>query len=191
MLVIPVENQKVYPLGYFVRKPGTMQYLAEELYTQSNYPEDFMIKEIIILNREEWLHFHQDFFADKAYLKGRGGTDSTTTTPELDEKYPAWTNEEYEQFCEGAYRKCVAIFEGIVEDRKLKGIAIERFTIVDPQGYSYARYVALSEFYKEVHEDRYVKLCEDIKSEIFWYWIMQQVEEECENAHRGNGERKD
>lgn len=169
MITIPVKRPKIYRTGYFIRKPGTMKFLIEDLHTHTNYPEDFMIEEIIIVNSEEWTSFHQDFYADKEYLKGKGGTYSTTSTPELEEKYPSWTDEELEQFREGAYRKCVAIFEGVFEDGEIIDFITPHFTIVDPQGYSYARYVTLSEFYGKVNEKGYLRLLDSMVDEILEY----------------------
>jgi hypothetical protein len=177
MLVISLVKPKVYQSGVFVRKPSNLRDVAEEMYANRNYPEAFMVEEMIIVDQAEWTDFHEDFFADRQYLKGKGGTGSTTTTDELMEKYPAWTDEEYEQYRKGAYRKCVAIYEGLVENGKLTGIVQNRFTIVDPQGYSYARYVALSECYKQMHKGRWNKLMMNMEMELLFYLLKQEEQE--------------
>lgn len=174
MFVIPVAFPRVYQSGYFVRKADTIKGLVEDLYTDRPDPEDFMIEEIVVLDEAEWNDFYQDFFADRSYLDGKGGIGSTTATDELLEKYPAWTESEREQFYKGVYRKCLAIFQGALEEGKLR---VKRsFMIVDPQGYNYARYVALSEFYKEVNEDRWDDLMEHMDLELYFYLIKQQIE---------------
>jgi hypothetical protein len=173
MLVIPVAFQRVYQSGYFVRKPDSIKGVLEDLYTDCPYPEDFMIEEIVIVDEEEWVNFHQDFFADKPYLDGKGGMDSTTATEELAAKYPAWTKSEREEYYRGAYRKCIAIFQGELKDLNL---SVKRgFTIVDPQGYNYARYVALSEFYKEVNERYWKDLMEHMDLELYFYLVKQGI----------------
>jgi hypothetical protein len=119
--------------AYFVRKPST----AREVMT-SEYKsfERYAIKEEYTVSSKEFYDLCLNFCVDNdLFADFTGGTYSTTDPTEENDtrKWFELTQEERDQWQKGAYRACVKVSS--------KG---SKFSlIIDPQGYNYARYVAI------------------------------------------------
>ena len=116
----------------FACKVNTIDELIEMPITRG---ERFYITEMVTMSEEEIEHFSYNMLSDWEFLKGKGGMNSTTfpASAEGKESYFDFTEKEKKEFQRGAYRECVGITtpEG------------GGMLIIDPQGYSYARYSAI------------------------------------------------
>jgi N-terminal domain of anti-restriction factor ArdC len=119
--------------AYFSRKPSTAREVMQDTY--KDYDRYAIMEEVVVSSKEFYdlclnLIVDNDLFSDF-----KGGTFSTTDpTEEGDTR--SWfelTEAERNQWQKGAYRACVKVSS--------KG---SKFSlIIDPQGYNYARYVAI------------------------------------------------
>lgn len=168
MLRIPVQAPEVYSRGQFIYKAGNLYSLIKRQVTKRKESEDFMVEEIIILNAREWMDFVNDFYQGYDFLNGKGGHESTTATQAHEKDWILWTKEEHEQYEKGLYRSCVAVFHGEVKDGEIQKVDFHQFVIVDPQGYSNARYAMWGEYYQQ-QEEYHDALSENIRREIANY----------------------
>lgn len=97
--------------------------------------ERYAIEEMVIMNNEEFSAFTSSMMAAHEFIAGKGGTSSTTLPASAEGKtsFLELTEDERNEYQRGAYRKCVGI---ATQDGK-------NLLAVDPQGYEYARYVAI------------------------------------------------
>ena len=87
------------------------------------------IDEIITLSNEDFETFKTSLLDRHSWLEGKGGTNSTFELGREIENVWKMNNEEMEQWRKNAYNVCV-----MIQNEKGENI------LVDPQGYSYARY---------------------------------------------------
>jgi len=87
-----------------------------------------LVTEIIVLTDEHFEEFKDSLLEDYHFLQGKGGFDSDADLREVNSFYE-YSPEEREAWAKEAYRLSVLI-------QNTKGENI----LVDPQGYSYARY---------------------------------------------------
>ncbi|MGF9741603.1 ArdC family protein [Priestia megaterium] len=119
--------------AYFVRKPST----AREV-MQSEYKEydRYTIKEEFVISSKEFYNLCSNLIVDNDLFEDfKGGTFSTTDPTDENEtrSFYQLSETEQNQFFKGAYRACVKVSS---EGSKFS-------LIIDPQGYNYARYVAI------------------------------------------------
>lgn len=88
----------------------------------------YEVVETVKLTPHEFDDLINNLMHDRSYLKGKGGCDSDTP-PQTDKPWTHWGKEEWEEFRRGVYRLVVKVTDG------------KREILVDPEGYSYARYV--------------------------------------------------
>ncbi len=83
------------------------------------------------MDAQEYAEFTHSFLTDREWLGGLGGTNTTADLPDV-EHWWQYTEAQQAEFRAHAYRLVLAVS------------APDRATVyVDPQGYSYARYVGL------------------------------------------------
>lgn len=89
------------------------------------------VTESVRLSAEEYQDFTDTLLTDREWLTGKGGHDSTADLPSVD-SFWQYSEEQQKVWKEHAYRLVLAVS------------APDRATIyVDPQGYTYARYVGI------------------------------------------------
>jgi len=91
-------------------------------------PEAALVTEIIVLTDESFEEFKDSLLEDYHFLQGKGGIDSDADLREVNNFYE-YSPDEQKAWIKESYRLCVLI-------QNTKGENI----LVDPQGYSYARY---------------------------------------------------
>lgn len=89
------------------------------------------ITKVVVLSANDYDDFTHDLLEDRLWLSGEGGNDSHYKTYHTDQIHLLNDKVELEKWLAESYTICV-----LVTDRK-------RCILVDPQGYSYARYVLL------------------------------------------------
>jgi hypothetical protein len=95
-----------------------------------------MVNEIVVLSEDEYWKFGYGLSHDKDWLKDKGGININAEDhePHMFQNEPhQWDSHEKEIWKKYSFRKCV----GVITAKSNEMI------IVDPQGYSYARYAAL------------------------------------------------
>lgn len=123
MLMIKSSDSTLFE-ARFVCKPVDLFHLKEMLHQGGIRAEPFVIDEWVVLNGVEWGAFADYLVKDRSYLKGKGGY--------------------YEDLTRLIARKCIAVLKGEFYRGQLLEVDTSYFLIVDPQGHSNVRYVALS-----------------------------------------------
>lgn len=116
----------------FACKVNTIDEISEH---KIDLTERYKVTELVIMNEEEIEAFSYDMLNDWDFLKGKGGTDTTTFPESAKDKNNIFefTEEELNEFRLGSYRECVGITTP----------EADAMLVIDPQGHSYARYAAL------------------------------------------------
>jgi hypothetical protein len=119
--------------AYFARKPSTAK---EALKCEYKDYDRYVIMEEYTVSSTEFYNLCSNLIVDNDLFEDfKGGTYSTTDPTEEGDtrQWFQLTEEERNQFSKGAYRACVRVAS---EGSKFS-------LIIDPQGYNYARYVAV------------------------------------------------
>jgi len=106
------------------------EYVAQLDRARDYTTEKVRVVESIELSTELWADFTGDLLKDRAWLKGKGGCDSSATGAWREQPVRTWTPDQIEEFRAGSFRLAIEVI----------GPA-DRFLYVDPQGCGYARYV--------------------------------------------------
>lgn len=135
--LLNVEDQKIFVTdGQYahMNKNDNLQTYIQEVATGDYSTEETKITEVIYTTDEGYEFLKENLLTDFDYLKGKGGTNSHYKLPEEYENasYFNWPHEVQEAFKKQAYREGVLVYHPTKD-----------LFIIDPQGYSYARYVAL------------------------------------------------
>lgn len=129
-----VEEKKEIEIkkAHFESKPSNIEEVKKgEI---SSY-DSYAVAETIELNVIDFYSLCDSLLSDRDYLKGKGGTYTTTEPEGCDdvENFFDLTPAQQNQWRKGAYRNCV----------KVTCSSATFDLLIDPQGYSYARYVAI------------------------------------------------
>lgn len=130
------EVQEAAPLeikkAHFESKPSSIEEVKRK--EISSY-DSYAVVEEIEMKMEQFVFLSNDLLAGYDFLKGKGGT-NTTTEPEGIEHlnhFYEMTEEQQKEWKRGAYRECVKVTSPMASYSLL----------IDPQGYDYGRYVAI------------------------------------------------
>ncbi|MEW4131889.1 hypothetical protein [Bacillus thuringiensis] len=124
----PLEIKK----AHFESKPSSIKEVKRK--EISSY-DSYAVVEEIEMSMEQFVFLSNDLLAEYDFLKGKGGT-NTTTAPEGIEHlnyFYEMTEEQQKEWKRGAYRECVKVTSPMASYNLL----------IDPQGYNYGRYVAI------------------------------------------------
>jgi hypothetical protein len=126
-------NEYHVDTAWFSRKPSTINEVISREFAEC---DRYVVVEELVLPASEFLILGNNLLSDYDFLKGKGGTRSTADLSEVPDDTPFYklTPEQRERFDAGAYRACIRVTAEGSEDFAL---------LVDPQGYSYGRYVAV------------------------------------------------
>lgn len=117
--------------AYFNRKACDVNDVRKGKYKEY---DRYAVLETITLDLKSFLELGNDLLADRTFLENRGGT-WTTATDLPDVSFFELTEEQRQQFRNGAFRACV----------KVQCYHTKYAFLIDPQGYNYARYTAIIE----------------------------------------------
>ncbi|HEF5065756.1 hypothetical protein [Bacillus paramobilis] len=130
------EVQEAAPLeikkAHFESKPSSIEEVKRK--EISSY-DSYAVVEEIEMKMEQFVFLSNDLLAGYDFLKGKGGT-NTTTEPEGVEHlnhFYEMTEAQQQEWKRGAYRECVKVTSPMASYSLL----------IDPQGYDYGRYVAI------------------------------------------------
>ncbi|MFA2595258.1 hypothetical protein ABR772_25720 [Bacillus cereus] len=116
----------------FASKPANVTEVKQ--YKNSVYVS-YAVEEEIVLSSDEFYFLSSNLGAEQDFLKGKGGTRTTTEPEGIEhlEHFYQMTEEQRKQWLKGSYRNCV----------KVTCPTATYSLLIDPQGYNYARYVAI------------------------------------------------
>lgn len=132
MQTVNLENAKVFVTAEFAKlnKNDTLQEYIDEVKSGDYSTDRCKVVEAVTLTAEEYNELTNSFLRDREWLTGKGGHDSDMDQP--DGAWWTWGSEKQDEFSSTSYRLVISVY------------APERQIIyIDPQGYSYARYVGL------------------------------------------------
>ncbi|MBA3921284.1 MAG: hypothetical protein H0X31_06105 [Nostocaceae cyanobacterium] len=114
-----------------LNKNSWLSEYTEQIVTGEFDIERCLVQEFIELSPEDFDSFTTNLLETCSWISGKGGYGTTTPISRPVERYSEYTDVEKAEYSRGLYRKCLAVS------------APTRPTIlIDPQGFSYARYVA-------------------------------------------------
>lgn len=132
MQIHNIENSRIFITAKFanLNKNNTLQKYQEEVKSGDYELCRCLVTDAAILTSEEYDDLTNSFLDDRDWLADKGGHNSDMIQPEGD--WWNWSQEAQEEFRRTAYRLVIGV------------VCKERPTIyLDPQGYSYARYVGI------------------------------------------------
>jgi len=106
----------------------------EQISSGKFYIELCYVEEFVLLSEKEYDYFAGHLLTTYSWLDGKGGNGTTTPVEREVKSFYEYTEAEQEQYRKGLYTKCVAV---VAPNREA--------ILVDPQGYSYARYIAFTD----------------------------------------------
>lgn len=118
--------------AHFESKPSNVSEVKKR--EISSY-DSYAIVETVSLNMDDFTELCDSLLSDREYLKGKGGTHTTTEPENCEdvENFYELTPAQQKEWLRGSYRACVQVScDSATFD-----------LIIDPQGYNYGRYVAI------------------------------------------------
>lgn len=100
---IQLHSNHIFTGGCFIRKPCDSVEMFDMYINGHMHVAQFAIDEMIIVNETEWTSLNNETLADRPYLDGKGGFDSSFQIPEH-KKFWSLTEEEQTLFMNNAYR---------------------------------------------------------------------------------------
>lgn len=120
----------------FACKVHTIEELRNDWSQTENSRESYKITELAVMTNEEYNEFKNNMLNDWDFLNGKGGTSSTAKIEGIEGKeFWELTQSQQAEIIRGAYRVCIGVTTPEANE----------MLVVDPQGYNYARYVAIIE----------------------------------------------
>lgn len=157
-----IQNVKFASLN---KNDSLVQYEYYTFEEEDYYTSEVKIEMIVTMTGEEFENFSNDLLANNEWMKGHGGNSSHYQMPEQykDVDFFGLPSHIVEEWRKEVYCHGIAV---VNEETK-------NYIIVDPQGYTYARYVGFTEDYQLSGK------LEEFLQEMAIKQTMQEIEEEA------------